>query len=99
MKTRYLSLQHLSSSNAQGVVDGIKKALSDAGLKVLTATTPPVQGGLGGNGCSTNRGEKGGVQAILKKEYPWFLLWWLFMVSICSLLGVGIKRCFKQHSS
>lgn len=52
-KTRYLSLQCLSSSTAQGVVDGVKTALSDTGLRDVTATTPPVHVGLGGDGCST----------------------------------------------
>ena len=61
VKTRYLCLQCLSNSTAQAVIDGIKTALSDAGLKEVTATTPPVHVGLGGDGCSTNRGEKGGV--------------------------------------
>jgi len=60
VKTRYLSLHCLSSSTAQGVVDGIKTALTDPGLKDVTATTPPVHVGLAGDGCSTNRGEKGG---------------------------------------
>jgi len=55
VKTRYLSLQCLSSSTAQGVVYGIENALSDAGLKDVTATTPPVHVRLGGDGCSTNR--------------------------------------------
>ena len=73
VKTSYLSLQSLSSSTAQGVVDGIKKALIEAGLKDVTTVTPPA---LGGDGCSTNRGEKGGVKGILKKEYPWFLFVW-----------------------
>lgn len=76
VKTRYLSLQCLSSSTAQGLVDKIKMALTDTGLKDVTATTPPVHVRLGGDGCSTNRGEKEGVRAILKKEYPWFLFVW-----------------------
>ena len=73
--TRYLSL---------------KTALADTGLKDITATTPPVHVGLGGDGCSTNRGEKAGVKEILKKEYPWFLFVWC----IAHRLEVGIKRCF-----
>ena len=92
VKTRFLSLQCLSSSTAQGVVDGIKTALTDTGLKDVTATTPPVHVGLGGDGCSTNRGEKGGVKAILKKEYPWFLFVWC----IAHRLELALKDAFSR---
>ena len=91
VKTRYLSLECLSSSTAQGVVDGIKTVLTDIGLKDVTATTPPVHVGLGGDGCSTNRGEKGGVKAILKKEYPWFLFVWC----IAHRLELALKDAFS----
>ena len=91
MKTRYLYLQCLSSSTAQGVVDDIKTALTDTGLKDVTATTPPVYVGIGGDGCSTNRGEKAGVKAILKKEYPWFLFVWC----IAHRLELALKDAFS----
>lgn len=91
VKTRYLSLQCLTRSTAQGVVDGIETALTDTGLKDITATTPPVHVGLGGDGCSTNRGEKGGVKAILKKEYPWFLFVWC----IAHHLELALKDAFS----
>ena len=39
-------------------------------------TPPAVHVGLGGDGCSTYRGEKGGINGILKKEFPWFLFVW-----------------------
>jgi len=90
VKTRYLSLQCLPSSTAQGVVYGIENALSDAGLKDVTATTPPVHVRLGGDGCSTNRGEKG-VKAILKKEYLWFLFVWC----IAHRLKLALKDTFS----
>ena len=91
VKTRYLSLQNLSSSTAQGVVDGIKKALDDAGLRDITLT-PPVHVGLGGDGCSTNQGEKEGVKAILQKEYPWFL----FVCCIAHRLELALKDAFNN---
>ena len=66
-------------------------ALTDTGLKDVTATTPPVHVGLGGDGCSTNRREKGGVKAILKKEYPWFLFAWC----IAHRLQLALKNAFS----
>ena len=92
VQTRYLSLQSLSSSTAQGVVDGIKKAIIEAGLKDVTTVNPPVQVGLGGDGCSTNRGEKGGVKGILKKEYPWFVFVWC----IAHRLELALKDAFSS---
>ena len=91
VKTRYFSLQCLSSSTAQGVIDGIKTALTETGLKGVTATTPPVHVGLGGDGCSTNRGEKAGVKAILKKKYSWFLFVWC----IAHCLELALKDAFR----
>ena len=38
--------------------------------------TPPTPVGLGGDGCSTNRGAISGVQALFKKEFPWFSFSW-----------------------
>ena len=71
----FLSLENLTSSTAEGVVSGIKHALESLGLYEI-GEPPPSPVGLGGDGCSTNRGEKGGVIAILKKEFPWFVFIW-----------------------
>ncbi|CAB4040910.1 Hypothetical predicted protein, partial [Paramuricea clavata] len=61
----FLSVENLTSSTAEGVVGH-----SDVGMP------PPSPIGLGGDGCNTNRGEKGGVIALLKKEFPWFVFVW-----------------------
>lgn len=71
----FLSVENLTSSTAEGVVGGIKTALESLGLSNI-GMPPPSPIGLGGDGCNTNRGEKGGVIAMLKKEFPWFVFVW-----------------------
>ena len=71
----FLSVENLTSSTAEGVVGGIKSALESLGLSDV-GMPPPSPIGLGGDGCNTNRGEKGGVIALLKKEFPWFVFVW-----------------------
>lgn len=71
----FLSVENLTSSTAEGVVGGIKTALESLGLSNI-GVPPPSPIGVGGDGCNTNRGEKGGVIAILKKEFPWFVFVW-----------------------
>ena len=75
VKLGFLSIENLKSSTAQGVVDGIKMSLENLGLPNVGEISPiPV--GLGGDGCSTNRGETNGVQALFKREFSWFLFVW-----------------------
>jgi len=76
VKMQFLSLQNLMSASAEGVVDGIKEAVASAGLK--STDDSPTHVGLGGDGCSTNRGSKTGVKAIFKREKPWLLFVWCF---------------------
>ena len=51
------------------MVEGIKTSLKNLGLGEI----PPIAIGLGGDACSTNRGETNGAQALFKKEYSWCL--------------------------
>jgi hypothetical protein len=66
VKMGFISLENIKSSNAQGVLDGIQNSLDTLGLHKLPGT-PPTPLGLGCDGCSTNRGETGGVQALFRK--------------------------------
>ena len=86
----FLSLENLHSSTAEGVVSGIKHALESLGLADI-GMPPPSPIGLGGDGSSTNRGEKGGVIAILKKEFPWFLFVWC----VAHRLELALKDALK----
>ena len=86
----FLSLENLPSSTAEGVVSGIKHALESLGLADI-GMAPPSAIGLGGNGCSTNCGEKGMVIAILKKEFPWFLFVWC----VARCLELALKDALK----
>ena len=75
VKIGFLSIENLKSSDAQGVLTGIKRALENLRLPHQEGIHPiPV--GLGGDGCNTNRGAISGVQALFKKEFPWFLFSW-----------------------
>ena len=71
----FLSVENLTSSTSDGVVGGIKTALESPGLSNI-GMPPPSPIGLGGDGCNTNRGEKGGLIAMRKKEFPWFVFIW-----------------------
>ena len=75
VKLGFLSLENLKNSTAQGVLEGIKTSLKNLGLPNV-GEIPPIPVGLGGDGCSTNRGETNGVQALFKKEYSWCLFVW-----------------------
>ncbi|XP_074626738.1 zinc finger protein 862-like [Acropora palmata] len=75
VKLGFLSLENLTNSTAQGVVEGIKTSLKNLGLPNV-GEIPPIPVGLGWDGCSTNRGETNGVQALFKKEYSWCLFVW-----------------------
>ena len=86
----FLSLENLTSSTAEGVVSGIKHALESLGLYEISVP-PPSPVGLGGDGCSTNHGEKCGVIAILKKEFPWFVFVWCV-----AEIGTSFEGCFKR---
>ena len=75
VKMGFLSIEDLNSSDAKGVMDGIKQSLEKLTVPCGDdIRASPV--GLGGDGCSTNRGKNNGVQAILKNEFPWFLFAW-----------------------
>ena len=71
----FLSIENLTSSDAQGVLAVIKRSLENMGLPHEEGFSP-VPTGLGGHGCSTNRGASSGVQAPFKQEFPWFLFSW-----------------------
>ena len=75
VKTGFLSIQNLRSSDAQGVLAALKMSLENLGLS-QEGEIPPTPIGLGWDGCSTNRGQTSGVQALFKKEFPWFVFSW-----------------------
>ena len=75
VKTGFLSIQNLRSSDAQGVLAALKMSLENLGLS-QEGEIPPTLIGLGGDGCSTNRGQTSGVQALFKKEFPWSVFSW-----------------------
>lgn len=75
VKTGLLSIEDLESSDAQGVLHGIKQSLQNLKLQ-QDETLHPVPIGLGGDGCSTNRGTNNGVQALFKLQYPWVIFSW-----------------------
>ena len=89
----FLSLENLKNSTAQGVVEGINTSLKNLGLPKV-GEIPAILVGFGGDGCSTNRGETNGVQALFKKEYSWLV----FVCMVCSpQVRVGPKGCSKQQ--
>ena len=67
VKMGFFSTEKIASSDAPGVLDGIKRSLDTLGLKKLSCTQPSLLG-LGSEGCSSNRGETGGVQALFCNE-------------------------------
>lgn len=75
VKMGFLSIENLRSSDAQGVLAGIKRSLENLELRQQEGT-PPTPVGLGGDNCSTNRGAISGVPALFKKEFPWFSFSW-----------------------
>ena len=67
-------MENLASFTTDGVVGGLKTALESLGLSSISMPTPsPI--GLEGDGC-ISRGEKGGVIAMLKKQFPWYFFVW-----------------------
>lgn len=54
---------------------------------------PPVPIGLGGNGCSTNRGASSGVQEPFKQEFPWFLFSWC----VAHCLELALKDALSSY--
>ena len=66
VKTGFLSIQNLRSSDAQGVLAALKMSLENLGLS-QEGEIPPTPVGLGGDGCSTNRSQTSGAQALFKK--------------------------------
>ena len=75
VKVKMGFLSNLKSLDAQGVLAGIKKSLENLELRHQEGT-PLTPVGLGEDGCSTNRGATSGVQALFKKEFPWFSFSW-----------------------
>lgn len=75
VKMGFLSIENLRSLDAQGVLAGIKRSLENLELRHQEGT-PPTPIGLGGDGCNTNRGAVSGVQALFKREFPWFSFSW-----------------------
>lgn len=75
VKMGFLSKENLKSSDAQGVLSGIKRSLENLEFR-HQERTPPTPVGLEEDGCSTNRGATSGVQALFKKEFPWFSFSW-----------------------
>ena len=69
VKTGFLSIQNLRSPDALGVLAALKMSIENLGISQEGKISPtPI--GLGGDGCSTNRGQTSGVQALFKKEFP-----------------------------
>lgn len=75
VKMAFLTLEKIASADAPGVLDGIQKSPDSLSLNKLQGT-PPIPLGLGGDGCSRNRGNIARVQALFRKEFPWSIFVW-----------------------